>query len=420
MHLLRPPQALGRGARPLGGGGRRPVAARAAVSGNGDCNAHRARRAFSDPFVAPLPPGSEHGEAFSSMSGLFGSGGARRLDVDALNEQLTPKGMLRLRHASRPDEAHGAVFAFDSVVADLAPVKDAAWRLLARRRNLPITESALRAASVRGRDGSMAADAIASRVFGWARDYKEAQALALAHAALGAELLASDGEDLLLEALRQEETEAEEEGSSGHRQQQQHHHPLAFARDGAEEWLSALSRHGVPTAAVSSLDRRTLQRCLQRVGLHDHFDALVTADDEPESLADRLLMACVKLQRPPRACASFDATPEGITAAHNASLRVVAVAAAGYGSGGGGYGGGGDRHALRGADLTVFSLRELSVYNVRRLFAGTDAPGRMVLAREGAERERGGGDGGDDEDDSATKRRWQRWSSRRATAAAPS
>jgi len=431
MHLLRPPvQAPGlRGSRRAAQ--QQQVAAAPSrrartIAASSSLDADGARRAFLDPFVAPLPPGSEHGEAFSSMSGLFGSGGARLVDVDALNEQLAPRGAMRLRHASRPDEAHGAVFSFDSVIADLQPVKEAAWRLLARRRGLPITESALRAAAARGGEGGMSADAIASRVFGWAGSYREAQELALEHARLGAELLASDGADLLAEAFDyQQQQHEEEEGGEGQPRQRHphpHHHPLAIARDGAEEWLGALARHGVPRAAVSSLDRRTLIRCLQRVGLHDHFDALVTADDEPASLADRLLMACVKLQRPPKACASFDATPEGVTAAHNASLRVVAVAGAAARGGGGLGGGGGDRHALRGADLTVYSLRELSVFNMRKLFAGVDGPGQMRLAREGSERESGGGGGqggGDDEDDDETRRRWRRWSSRRATAAAP-
>lgn len=370
------------------------------------------------------------------MAGPFGSGGARRLDVDALNEQLEPKGALRLRHARAPDEAHGAIFAFDSVVADLAPVKEAAWRLLAKRRGLPLTEPMLRAAALRG--AHMPPDAVAARVFGWARNWQEGRVLALEHAALGAELLASEGPDLLTEALaalddRQVEVKGSEEragagaaaAATGGGQGAPDDRPLPplpqllRARDGAAEWLDALARHGVPLAAVSSLDRRTLQRCLDRVGLHDHFDALVTADDEPESLADRLLMASLKLRRPPNACASFGASPEDATAAHNASMRCVAVVG---GAAGGAGGGGAQRHALRAADLTVFSMRELSVINVRRLFAGSDAPGRLTLAREAAERERpggggkGAGEGGDGGGGAGA--RWSRWSTRRAVVAA--
>jgi len=414
-------------------------------------DADAARRAFADPHTSPLRPGSEHGEAFSTMIGPLGSGGARRLDVDALNESLAPSGALRLRHQSmKPDEQHGAVFAFDSVVADLAPVKEAAWRLLARRRGLPLTEAGLRALA----SNPAPADVLATRVLGWARSWEEGRRVALEHAALGAELLASEGPDLVMEALSDAPEGGDSEGggrqeaaarrawadappssrgssddvgggdgsNNGAAQSSSSSpallvpHPLALARDGAREWLDALTRHGVPCAAVSSLDRRTLLRALERVGLHDHFDALVSSEDEPESLADRLLTACVKLRRPPRAVASFDATPEGITAAHNASMRCVAVAGGGGGAGGGAGGWGRhSRHALRGADLTVVSLRELSVINVRRLFAGAETPGQLQLAREGVDRQRGDGGGG------SSSGPWagHRWSSRRATASLP-
>jgi hypothetical protein len=101
------------------------------------------------------------------------------------------------------------------------------------------------------------------------------------------------------------------------------------------EWLHTLGRFNVPCALVSSLDRTTVQvsdfhehrvpqerqllsstrrvaRCvitdsppcrparlhahphphqaaLARMGLHDHFSAIVTAEDEVETIAQRLL-----------------------------------------------------------------------------------------------------------------------------------
>jgi beta-phosphoglucomutase-like phosphatase (HAD superfamily) len=417
MHMLargRAGPSAGRASSPAAATPTAPRRRRPSLRASATSSPDHARRAFADPHLPPLPPGSEHGEAFSAMAGLFGSGGARRLDVDALNEAMQPTGALRLRHTIAPDSAHGAIFAFDSVVADLAPVKEAAWRLLAKRRGFALTEAQLRAVDLKG--AHLAPDAVAARVLGWARSWEEARSLALEHAALGAELLASEGPDLLMEALGGGDGGggggASSSSSSSSAAATSQPHPLARARDGAAEWLSALSRHGVPLAAVSSLDRRTLQRCLDRVGLHDHFDALVSADDEPESLAERLLMASVKLNRPPSACASFDATPEGVTAAHNASMRCVACAGGGAGI---------HRHALRGADLTVFSLRELSVVNLRRLFAGADAPGRLTLAREKGERERDGGGGGGGDGDGDGAARWRhRWSSRRAVVAAAS
>jgi uncharacterized membrane protein len=52
---------------------------------------------------------------------------------------------------------------------------------------------------------------------------------------------------------------------------------------------------------------------------------MVTAEDEPETIAQRLLTASIKLGRPPNQCVFFDSTVEGITAAHNCTFKAVAV-----------------------------------------------------------------------------------------------
>ncbi len=68
-----------------------------------------------------------------------------------------------------------------------------------------------------------------------------------------------------------------------------------------------------------------MRRCLERMCLHDHFDAMVTAEDDMESIAQQLLSASMKLSRPPNMCVYFAVTPEGITAAHNCTMKAVAV-----------------------------------------------------------------------------------------------
>lgn len=71
--------------------------------------------------------------------------------------------------------------------------------------------------------------------------------------------------------------------------------------------------------------------------LHDHFQALVTAEDELETISQRLLTAAIKLGRAPQYCVFFDSTPRGVTAAHNCTLKAVAVQVCGgvvRGSGG--------------------------------------------------------------------------------------
>jgi len=55
-------------------------------------------------------------------------------------------------------------------------------------------------------------------------------------------------------------------------------------------------------------------------------------------------------------CVAVESTPEGVTAAHNCSMKAIGVQ--------GPY----RAYQLQTADLTCSSLAELTVYNIRRLF----------------------------------------------------
>ena len=52
---------------------------------------------------------------------------------------------------------------------------------------------------------------------------------------------------------------------------------------------------------------------------------MVTAEDDMETVTQQLLSASLQLQRPPNHCVTFDDSPEAITAAHNCTMRCVAV-----------------------------------------------------------------------------------------------
>ena len=110
------------------------------------------------------------------------------------------------------------------------------------------------------------------------------------------------------------------------------------------------------------------------MGLQHAFQALVTAEDGMETRAQQLLSAAIKLGRPPMQCAAFVADIEGITAAHNTSLRAVAVI------------GVHPQYRLGTADLTCGTLGELTVYNLRRLFA--DAGHQLMDLRKGRDSEK--------------------------------
>ena len=103
--------------------------------------------------------------------------------------------------------------------------------------------------------------------------------------------------------------------------------------------------------------RIALTETLERLGLRQYFQSMVTSEDGMETRSQQLLSACIKLGRPPNQCVAFVADTRAITAAHNATMRAVAVAGVHAG------------HQLRTADLTCVTLSELTVYNLRRLFA---------------------------------------------------
>ena len=88
-----------------------------------------------------------------------------------------------------------------------------------------------------------------------------------------------------------------------------------------------------------------------------------------ETKAQRLLSAAVKMGRAPNACVVFEADPRGVTAAHNASMKAVALTSLH------------PAWEFGAADLTVASFSDLSVVNVRRLFA-LDGLAWMDLAAE--------------------------------------
>ncbi|KAG1338973.1 putative 5-amino-6-(5-phospho-D-ribitylamino)uracil phosphatase, chloroplastic [Cocos nucifera] len=127
--------------------------------------------------------------------------------------------------------------------------------------------------------------------------------------------------------------------------------------EGLKEWLDAIYTVGIPTAVVSCLDRKDMVEALQRMGLSKYFQAIVSEEDGMESIAHRFLSAAVKLDRKPSKCIVFEDDPRGITAAHNCTMMAVALIGAH------------PAYELVQADLAVASFSELSVINLRRLFA---------------------------------------------------
>ena len=258
--------------------------------------------------------GSEYGEGFE----FFGPAHSfSQVDVAALNKSLRTTGAERLRHAMKPDEALGAIFVLEGVLADTQPLGEASWRLLAEENCLPLPEvmgpRMLEAAPVQ----------VITEVLEWSRDIGTARSLSYRLAELYSDLF-----------VRLEEPQP-----------------------GTVEWLLALEKTKVPCAVVSHMAREDVETVLQKMQLDSFFEAKVTFEDDMETLAQQFLCAAVKLGRPPDHCTVFDHSPKGIAAAHNCTMKAVAVQ--GYFKG----------YQLKQADVTCASLDELTVYNLRRLFA---------------------------------------------------
>ncbi|XP_042506194.1 5-amino-6-(5-phospho-D-ribitylamino)uracil phosphatase, chloroplastic [Macadamia integrifolia] len=259
--------------------------------------------------------GAEYGEGFET----FRSDGPLKVDVDFLNEKLQEGFLQKIRYAMKPDEAFGLIFSWDNVVADTRDLKLFTWKQLAFEEGQEIPEDS---------------------------DVHKS-------------LLYAGADHVLLKVLLWEKAKSELDRLKSRLSQLYYENLLKFTKpvEGLEEWLDAVSTARIPCAAASYLDRRNLVEALHQMGLKKYFQAIVSEEDGMESKAHRFLSAAVKLDRKPSKCVVFEDDPRGITAAHNCTMMAVALI------------GSHPAYELVQADLAVASYSELSVINLRRLFA---------------------------------------------------
>uniref|UniRef100_A0A2P2JTS3 Uncharacterized protein MANES_07G138100 n=1 Tax=Rhizophora mucronata TaxID=61149 RepID=A0A2P2JTS3_RHIMU len=259
--------------------------------------------------------GAEYGEGFET----FRHDGPLKVDVDFLNDRLQEGFLRRIRYAMKPDEAYGLIFSWDNVVTNTRAIKLNVWKQLASEEGeeIPEDEHTQRLLLYAG------ADHLLHKVLRWEIAESELDRLKLRLSQLYCDNL-----------LR-----------------------LAEPIEGLKEWLDAVCKAHIPCAVVSSLDRTNMVAALERMGLKKYFQAIVADEDGMESIAHRFLSAAVKLDRKPSKCVVFEDDPRGITAAHNCTMMAVALIGAH------------PAYDLVQADLAVASFNELSVINLRRLFA---------------------------------------------------
>ncbi|XP_024990244.1 5-amino-6-(5-phospho-D-ribitylamino)uracil phosphatase, chloroplastic isoform X2 [Cynara cardunculus var. scolymus] len=241
------------------------------------------------------------------------------MEEDFLNDRLQEGFLKRIRYAMKPDEAYGLIFSWDSVVAGTQALKLSAWRQLAHEEGKEIPDD----------------DDVQRLLLYGAADHVLHKVLLWENEACELERLKSKLSQLYSNNLLE----------------------LSEPKEGLKEWLDAVSTARIPCAVVSSLDRRNMVEILEKLGLMKYFQATVTEEDGMDSMAHRLLSAAVKLDRKPSKCVVFEDDPRGITAAHNCTMMAVGLIGAH------------PAYDLVQADLAVGSFNELSVINLRRLFA---------------------------------------------------
>nr|XP_043633241.1 5-amino-6-(5-phospho-D-ribitylamino)uracil phosphatase, chloroplastic isoform X2 [Erigeron canadensis] len=260
--------------------------------------------------------GAEYGEGFET----FRPDGPLKVDVDFLNDRLQEGFLKRIRYAMKPDEAYGLIFSWDNVAGTQA-LKLSAWKELALEEGKEIPDDDdVQRLLLHG-----APDHVLDKVLMWGNEARELERLK-------SKLSQLYSNNLL---------------------------KLSEPMEGLKEWLDAVSTARIPCAVVSSLDRKIMVEVLEKLGLMKYFQAIVTEEDGMDSMAHRLLSAAVKLDRKPSKCVVFEDDPRGVTAAHNCTMMAVALIGAH------------PAYDLVQADLAVGGFTELSVINLRRLFAHT-------------------------------------------------
>jgi beta-phosphoglucomutase len=97
---------------------------------------------------------------------------------------------------------------------------------------------------------------------------------------------------------------------------------------GAPAFVAALVRRGVPRAVATSASRADVELLLTEIGVREHFDVVVTAEDvrRGKPSPEVYLRAAAGLGQPPTACLVFEDAVVGVHAACNAGMRVIGLA----------------------------------------------------------------------------------------------
>ena len=216
------------------------------------------------------------------------------------------------------DRKCGAIFDWDGVLINSAAQHEISWERLARECGKTLPENHFK------RGFGMKNEVIIPELLRWTNVPTEIRILSLRKEAIYREVVREQG---------------------------------MTALPGVETWLRTLRDEGIPCAIASSTHRENITTTLEVLGLEEFFSAIVTAEDVKRGKPDPevFLTAARRIGVEPADAVVFEDALVGITAAHAAGMRAVAVTTT-------------EREdALVHADWVVNRLDELSV---TQLWAG--------------------------------------------------
>lgn len=127
------------------------------------------------------------------------------------------------------------------------------------------------------------------------------------------------------------------------------------AMPGVDHALAVVASLGLRVAIASSSHEVVIAAALDRLGIADAFEAVVSAQHEPfgKPHPGVYLTAAHRLGVEPNRCVALEDSPNGVRAAKDAGMRCVAVPEAGIG-----------RAEVAGADVVLHSLEALTEYHL--------------------------------------------------------
>ena len=98
-------------------------------------------------------------------------------------------------------------------------------------------------------------------------------------------------------------------------------------KEGAHEVLTYLRAHGYKVGMATSTPWDTVKEHLERTGMTDYFDAIVTGDmiQHGKPAPDIYLLAAERLGVAPAECIGVEDSPNGVCSIHAAGMRAVMI-----------------------------------------------------------------------------------------------